>query len=548
MENSGSKRFWKLFTLQNFKTIGVIASGILTAAAVTLIFAVTAFYYASTPSAAVVITAGDFPTGLATNFTKESLNDHVVGRLQTMIKVADSGDVVLKDATRQSGLGAQAAKETVLPIRALSNAPAPFFDKTWNGWSFNFCRSLGTTIGAKGFIQLGVIGVPKGGWRLTGYEKVWPHFLPTSAGSAPKTGEACGDLEGCADDLTEQILAFLDSRRLLNFYIKANTDEANQRILELYGNSIPPDSLQADDLVAWGNAFYGLGRHDEARLKYEAALKKDAHSCAAQVGLGFVYDKRPHENHKLADLKVAEQYLRQGISCNPANAFTHTSLCHALVHEWKEETKAWKIAGKPSKQPEGLLLTEAQQHCEKALDLNPQLVVAGVNLGYVLYWQGKNEEAFRHLERLRQRFLSNSFLLVNYGYLEYLQYVKTKQTAMLDQAIEHTFRSLTLERNNFAAANNLGYFHYEKSNFAQALEFWGKANLLNENDADSLAGQALGKEKSGDRKAAVALLCKAISIDGNYRKPAYLKEYGYWSDRAATDLTKLIKLLPKTAC
>lgn len=528
MNNSRFRRLLRAFPTRKL-TIAGITAGVL----ITVFCFVTTYYYFTTPSTAVIVTTADFPTGISTSFTLDHLTDHVVARLQKMIDRADSSDVA--DTTRLEGLGSRVVKQTLIPIRAISNAPSPIFNLKWKGVSLNLCRTLGMSVRAKGFLELSVIGVPQGGWRLTAFLKEWPHFSPNPAGSAPQAGGACSDFEKCADDLTEQILGSLDYQRLLKFYIKMHSGEANRRILDLY-QTIPATSLQADDLVAWGNAFYGLGQFDQALQKYQEALLKDPNSCPAQVARGFVYYSRPHQGiQKLADLQLAERDFRQGVSCDPENEFTRTSLGHTLLQKWVETKN----------HPNAQLLVEAREHCEKALKINPQFVIAAVNLGYVLYRQGKHEDALRHFDELRHKYPTNSALFLNYGFLLYLEYLRDNREEALRQATAQTLQSWNLNQNSDVAANNLGYFYYEQGDYAQAVDFWKKADTLSPGDADCIAGLALGAYKLGDQETAVTHLSRAIHIDSHYRDPTYLKLNNFWSERAASDLAKLIRLLRK---
>ncbi len=493
-----------------------------------VLIVITAYYYITTPANIIIVTTAEFPKGLATSFTPDHLTDYSVAYLQRMINEADSQEVA--DATLLEGLGPRPAKQTIIP-RALSNPPSPIFDIEWRGVSLNFCRKLGMSLKAKGYLELGVVGSPPGdGWHFTAFLKDGSNSAPRSAGSAPRDGSSCHDFENCASDLTEQVLQVLDSRRLLNVYIKRKTKDANRGILELY-KTIPESSLQAEDLVAWGNAFFGLDQFDEALQKYQQALEKDPHSCSAQVARGFVYYSRPHGAELLRDLQRAEQDFRAGLSCEPRNEYTLTSLCHTLLRQW---------ANAPN--PDAQKLEEARQQCEMALEINPQFVKAAVNLGYVLYRQQRYEASLSLFDQLSHRYPTHGALFLNYGFLEYREYLRNKKADMLKQATSHTLKAWNLDPRSDIAAVNLGYFYYELGDIVQAVDFWTKANALLPNDADCLAGLALGKEKLRERKAALDLLAQAFQIDPNYRDPVYLVKNNNWSDRAAQDLTKLIRL------
>lgn len=505
-------------------------AGIATGAFIVLFGAATAYYYFATPRATVLVTTAEFPKGVSTSFTSETLTDHIVAKLQKMIQQAESKDV--GNEALLDGLGPRPAKETVIPIRALANSPSPIFNVKWRGVDLNYCRKLGMGLRAKEYLELGVIGVPQGeGWRLTAYLKDWMYSSANSAGSAPQNGGACTDFESCANDLAEQIFRALDSRRLLNFYIKLKTPDAARHILELYP-SMPMDSLEADDFVAWGNAFLALNRLEDALQKYQEALDKDPKSCSAQAARGFVYYTRSLRTRSVSDLKRAEQDFRTGISCAPNNEYTRTSLCNTLLRVWKNSTE---------RDPH--VLEEAKQQCEKALEINPQFVRASVNLAYVLYRQKKHEDSLRLFEQLSQRYPTSSVLFLNYGYLEYLEYLADKDEDTLRRAAEHTLQAWKLDQNSDSAANNLGFFYYEMGNYTQAVEFWNKAKTVSPNDSDCLAGLALGTYKLGNRQSALNLLSRAIELNSRYRDPAYLIANHDWSPRAARELAKLIPMI-----
>jgi len=240
-------------------------AGLLTAMLVVVFCCATAYYYFSTPNDAVIVTTGEFPDGLSTKVTPKNLTDQVEANLRRIIEEANSADV--KDIARQEGFGPRPAKQTIIPIRALSDSPSPIFNLKWKGVDLNFCRSLGMSLKAKSFLELAAIGVPEKGYRLTALLKEGPNYSAKFSGTAPSVGDACSDFEACTYDLSEQILRTLDGRRLLNFYIKKNAPDAYRRVLDLYQKAIPADSLKADDLVAWGNAFYELGQYDQALEK-----------------------------------------------------------------------------------------------------------------------------------------------------------------------------------------------------------------------------------------------------------------------------------------
>jgi len=235
MKKKKNSRFTRLSRISRLPKTTI--AGITTAVFILLFGAATAYYYADTPSATVLVTTAEFPKGLSTSFTSETLMDHVVANLHKMIQHAESKDV--GNEALLDGLGPRPAKEPVIPIRALANSPSPVFNVKWRGVDLNYCRKLGMSLRAKEYLELGVVGAPTGeGWRLTAFRKDWMYSSANAAGSAPHNGGMCTDFELCANDLTEQILRALDSRRLLNFYIKLKTPHAARQVLELY----PPNA------------------------------------------------------------------------------------------------------------------------------------------------------------------------------------------------------------------------------------------------------------------------------------------------------------------
>lgn len=519
-KNSRFKPFRETFTLRNL-VIGGSGTAVLTffvGAAFTL------YYYITTPAESIIVTTADFPKSM--NFTPDNLTDHVVAYWQKIIDQTESKDVA--DATLLEGLGSRPVKQEI-PI-STSTPPSPIFKLKLRGVNLDFFRRLGMDRAANRSLELGVISGRGEGWRFTAFLKD-QHFSPVLAGSAPKNEEACSNFEKCANDLTEQILHSVDWRRLLKFYIKLKAPESDRSVVELYQTK-PREQLTSNDLVAWGDAFFRLNKFDEALQKYQEALEKDPKSCSANVARGFVYNTRPHGNQLLGDLEKAERDFRTGVSCDEKNEYAHTSLCHVRLQQWVNSTN-----------PQAEMLEEAKQHCEKALAINPQLVRAAVNLGYVLYRQKKYDASLNLFEQVSQRYPTNSVLFLNYGFLEYLEYLRDKGEDTLRKATSNTLQAWNLDQRSDIAAINLGYFYYEQGDNHQAVAFWEKARALVPNDPECLAGLALGIEKLGKRDDALRLLSQAIQIDSHYREPAYLMKKHNWSDLAAKDLAKLLQLI-----
>jgi tetratricopeptide (TPR) repeat protein len=507
-------------------------ASILTAIVIVGFCIIVGYYYFTTPTSTIIVSAQDFPAGLRPGFTPDALMNAVVGRLQEISAVADSSNV--SALARQQGLGPRPVKQPVIPVRALSKVPSPVFDQKWKGFSFDLARKLGVSLRAQRFLAIDVIAQQPSGWRLAAALEERPQFVARSIASAPRGGGACPDFEVCIVDLSEQIERSLDYPRLLNYYITKDTPDADSRVVDLY-STMQPAPAASDDLVAWGNAFYGLSRFDEALQKYQEALNKDSAFCPARIARGYLYRTRPHEGAVLADLRRAVEDFRAGIACNARNEFAETNLCSTLL-----AIRTNSLDSNPQ------LLDEAKEHCEAALKMNPDFVAAAVNVGYVLYRQGGKKEAIEYFDKLSQRYPTNSVLYLNYGFLLYLEYLAGDRDA-LKQATERTLQAWRLDPKSWVAANNLGFFYYEQEDYPRALEFWKNANDIKPDEPDCVAGLALGFYRNGETQLAVSQLSRAIRLDARYRDPVSLRRNDNWSANAAADLEELLRLLPPRA-
>ncbi|HEY6350982.1 MAG TPA: tetratricopeptide repeat protein [Candidatus Angelobacter sp.] len=503
---------------------------VLTALAIVAFVSGVFYYWKVTPSAAVLVSADDFPSSLSKDFTPDALIDHISAHLNDITTTADSGPP--DELGAQEGLIPQPISQPIIPGTALSSVPSPVFKQNWHGLDLNLARKLGMSFKIRRFVEIEVEVLPGGGWRLLAKVKEAPSYTAQKAGVAPRTGGKCLDLESCAEDLAEQILEVVNYRRLLKYYIKKNTEDSNRRVLELYEKTVPAAGIQPDDLVAWGNAYYALNRYDDALQKYQDALAKDNSYCPARVGRGLVYYYRHHGTEGASDLKRAENNF--GSACAENNKFAQANLCSTLIREWRNTAQL---------NPRSPVLKQAQDHCAMALQIDQRFVRPTVSTGYILYREGHFQEAIKYLDGISQQFPTDSGLLATYGYLLYREYLRQRDPGFLKQAIEKTKQSWDLNNSN-GTGNNLGAFHYEQEEYSEAVEFWRKAVLLDGGDPDSRAGLALGLSQTKDSNGAFTSFLLAVKIDTDYCHPELLMAKHDWSDRAAADLAALIKQLP----
>lgn len=164
-------------------------------------------------------------------FSPDALIDRIVAYIDNVVTVADSS--VVNEVSEQEGLVPGAVAEPVVPFGGSSAVPSLVLNQKWHGMTLNLARGLGMSLKIKRILELQVVGLPQGGWRLVASIKDRPQYAAQPAGSAPRSGGKCPDLESCAKDLAEQVLEVVNYRRLLKYYIKRNTDDAERRILEL---------------------------------------------------------------------------------------------------------------------------------------------------------------------------------------------------------------------------------------------------------------------------------------------------------------------------
>jgi len=519
MENPSSlfDRF-KTFLKANGRTLLSVSGG-----AAVLFVCVTGYYYFTTSPATILVTAEDFPSGFS-RFTQKDLMDSVAGRLAELTNYNQGQSLVPK-----GGFGIQPAKEVIW--KSASDASSPAYNLQIKGFSLNLCRRLGMSLRTRRFLSVSVNDVSDAGWRLSAMMEEAPHYSAVKIGSAPAGGKLCTQFDICIGDLAETILESLDIAKLVNYYILQKNEDANRKILDVYAK-VPTEKLTPKDFVVWGNAYQAVNLPDQALARYNLALEKDPKSCAAMAARGYTHDLTAGRD--LQKLKLAEQELRTAVKCEEQNKFTLTSLCHVLTREWKQE------------KTETALLEEARQQCQAALNIDPNFTIAATNIGYILYRQNNFKESLDYFDRLSQNSVKDTSVFVNYGFVLYLEYLRTHDASLLERAVQETEKSFALDQSNSAAANNLGFYNYERRNYSAAVDYWTKAKAMTPNDPDVIAGLCLAYDKLGREGEAFALLKDAREADSNYKEPKKLEgDPHHWSPQMIADLTTISARLPK---
>lgn len=141
---------------------------------------------------------------------------------------------------------------------------------------------------------------------------------------------------------------------------------------EVYRQLLQKMPQKAEAYIGLGALYEGSGREELAEESYRKVLEFDANNVDALLALGMLFDKRD-------EVAEAEKVYRKAISLDPANADAHNNLGYLFAVR-------------------GIRLEESQVLIEKALELSPDAPHIMDSMGWVLYQQGKYEEALRHLE------------------------------------------------------------------------------------------------------------------------------------------------------
>ncbi len=216
----------------------------------------------------------------------------------------------------------------------------------------------------------------------------------------------------------------------------------------------------ADNTVAHsnlGNAYYELGRLDDAIAQLQTVLQLDPHDAKVHNNLGDVLLERGR-------LDEAILHYGRAVELRPAFAEGHKNLGNALVR-----------AGRPA---------DAATHYETALRFDPGLAEAHYNLGHILLRNGNATEALGHFRRVLET--KPEFIEVHNSLGSALL-----QEGRVDDAIVEFEYVLRAKPDNPDAHNNFGNAWLEKGRVAEALSHYRRALELRPNF--SVAQQNLRK-------------------------------------------------------
>jgi tetratricopeptide (TPR) repeat protein len=249
--------------------------------------------------------------------------------------------------------------------------------------------------------------------------------------------------------------------------------------------------------------------------------------CRAYDAIGYFYLLKYQTEGGSRNLDAAEDAYRRATSCDNNDATAYCNWGNALIRKWV-------VGGRVDSK----LADQALEYAQRALDLNPKLAEAAVNLAYLQYMRGQHQGALDYFRKINRDFPTSPAVSLNFGFVLYREYLGGKPD--LQDAIDKTQRAWELAP-NYIAANNLGFFYFETGDWTNAVRYWKEAYRLNSDDTDVLGGLALGLYKSGQRDEAIASYRKAIDREPAMKDPQYLQSSHLWSKKAAEDVVPLIQ-------
>jgi tetratricopeptide (TPR) repeat protein len=151
------------------------------------------------------------------------------------------------------------------------------------------------------------------------------------------------------------------------------------------------------------------------------------------------------------------------------------------------------------------LLDLARGNCERALELDSQLVEAQICLARVLYETGNEQAALDQIAKVLERHPSDPEALVCQG--EFYS-----QSGRWSDA-ENTYQRAVKERPNFwVNYNQLGFIYHKEGKFPEAIRAFRVASAAAPANAMSLSNLGLEYMQTGDLAAATECLRKSLAL------------------------------------
>jgi tetratricopeptide (TPR) repeat protein len=266
------------------------------------------------------------------------------------------------------------------------------------------------------------------------------------------------------------------------------TGQSNlESAMEHYRMSLRLKSDQVEAHINLGSALMKLGRLEDARGQFGAAIKANPANGMAYYNLGLVLE----EEGKSAD---AQKQYRQAIAVRPDYAEPHNNLGAGLQAQGN-------MAG-------------AQAEFEQALRLEPDYARARNNLGLALAAQGRTTEAIGEFRRALQIEPASPEAHNNLG-------KSLAEQGKLVNAKDEFSQALRLKPGYADALLNLGNTFMLLGQLADAASSFDAALHANPNFAEAHVALAVLCGVVGRTNVAVAHFSEALRLKPDYAEAAY---------------------------
>jgi len=234
----------------------------------------------------------------------------------------------------------------------------------------------------------------------------------------------------------------------------------------------------------------------KAKEAFEQAIQIDAHYALAYCGLADTYFRLSNVHFAPREvLPKAKEAALKAVEIDDNLAEAHSSL--ALVHVYYDQD--W---------------IRAEREYRRALELNPNLILAHQRYASYLTFMGRFEEALRHYETALEIDPLSLQSNMNVGSTYYLR-------GEYDRAVEHLKKTLELDPNYMPTHFVLGCVYIQQGRLKQAIEEFKISHKLEEEFHLAMGFMGYAHALNDERDEALTLL--NILEDASKRK--YVSPY-----------------------
>lgn len=294
----------------------------------------------------------------------------------------------------------------------------------------------------------------------------------------------------------------LDPNKAEAYYYQAETlDRLNQndQALEAYRKAV---QLKPDFLEAWfdlGVALYNRGDYQMAVDAYKKAIQLKPDYAEAYLNLANTFRKLKKYEEANSNYVLASNFIK-----NNADLYSEWGFCLAAVGKWNSAIEKLNLAVSMSpdaidyanlgwayynsaqedlrnrqNEPAKSKLAKAKEALQKAVQLNPRLAPAFLNLGITLTDLGEYEQAIKALSTAVSLRKSWVFALNELG-------IAYRKFGKLDPAAENFREALKVNPDFVPALYNLGEVEMKRGNKKEALKAYERLKRLNPDLAKQL--------------------------------------------------------------